>query len=118
MTVRTQDSKLREQTLTLELIMNTVRYVVGEIATAPDLLPGQIWRRKIAPESDAWDSFHAQSNSPSYEDEYRSYRPEWSDARFETKVRLDIGDQFVAGRTDGGSIKLTVGASIPPGGNP
>ncbi len=100
------------------MFMYSVRYVVGEIAKPPALPPGQIWRRKIAPITDAWDSFHAQTDDPSYEEEYRNNRPEWADAQVETKRVLEIGDQFVARQPNGLSIKLTVGHPIPPGGNP
>jgi len=101
-----------------EMSLYTVRYVVGEIAKAPALPPGQIWRRKIAPVADACKFFSVQSDAPNFEQEYREWRPEWSDAQFETKRVLEDGDEFSARTTAGLPIKLTVGAPIPPGGNP
>ncbi len=95
--------------------MYTVRYVVGEIAKPPTLPPRTVWRRRIAPTPGP---FIFSVPLADYDEQFRAGHPDEPDFTTEVKTTLDNGDEFVATREDGLAIKLTVGAPIPPGGNP
>ena len=95
--------------------MYTVRYVVGEIAKPPALPPQTVWRRRIAP---TVGPFVFSVPLADYDEQFCAGRPVEPGFATEVKTALDNGDEFVATRSDGGAIKLTVGAPIPPGGNP
>ena len=95
--------------------MYTVRYVVGEIAKPPTLPPHTVWRRRIAP---TVGPFIFSVPLADYDEQFCVGHPDESDFATEVKTTLDDGDEFVAARSDGGAIKLTVGAPISPGGNP
>ena len=95
--------------------MYTVRYVVGEIAQPPTLAPQVVWRRQITP---TVGPFWASIQLYDYDTRFRAVHPEVGDVTTEVKTKLDRGDEFVVTREDGFTFTLTVGAPIPPGGNP